>query len=119
VLSDTACVAGDGEAARIVSYIRADEAPHVAYLRTALTEMRDRTFVGASGRRYAGSELIGRLWERALAQSMGQARLESRAIQLRAVEHALEGHPRAASILQQFHALGHVRPMPDGSWVES
>ena len=33
-------VDGDGEAARIVSYIRADETPHVEYLRTALTEMR-------------------------------------------------------------------------------
>ena len=32
-----------------MSYVRADETPHVDYLRTALTEMRDRTFVGESG----------------------------------------------------------------------
>ena len=49
VLSDTDLVAGDGEAARIVSYVRADETPHVEYLKTALTEMRDRTFIGESG----------------------------------------------------------------------
>ncbi|MET1003518.1 MAG: hypothetical protein ABWZ15_17035, partial [Acidimicrobiia bacterium] len=50
VLSDTDLVAGDGEAARLVACIRTDETPHVDYLRTALTEMRDRTFVGDSGR---------------------------------------------------------------------
>ena len=33
VLSDPDLVAGDGEAARLVSYIRADETPHVEYLR--------------------------------------------------------------------------------------
>src|SRR3546814_5889884 len=44
LLSDPDLVAGEGEAARLVSYIRADETPHVEYLRTALTEMRDRTF---------------------------------------------------------------------------
>ena len=52
VLSDTDLVAGDGEAAELVRYIRADETPHVEYLRTALTEMRDRTFVGESGRQH-------------------------------------------------------------------
>ena len=40
VLGDTDVCAGDGEAARIVSYIRADETPHVAYLRVALSEGR-------------------------------------------------------------------------------
>ena len=49
VLSDTDLVAGEGEAARIISYVRADETPHVAYLRTALSEMRDRTWVGEGG----------------------------------------------------------------------
>ena len=31
---------------RSSSYIRADETPHVGYLKTALTEMRDRTWIG-------------------------------------------------------------------------
>ena len=46
-LSDTDLVAGDGRAADLVSFIRADETPHVGYLKTALTEMRDRTWIGA------------------------------------------------------------------------
>ena len=49
VLGDTDLVAGDGAAAQIVSFIRADETPHVAWLRTALSEMRDRTWVGDAG----------------------------------------------------------------------
>ena len=73
LLADPDLVAGDGEAARLVSYIRQDEAPHVAYLATALTEMRDRTFIGESGRRIPGTEVIGTLWERGLAESLGAA----------------------------------------------
>ena len=45
-LADPDLVAGDGQAAELVAYIRADETPHVEYLKTALTEMRDRTWVG-------------------------------------------------------------------------
>ncbi len=54
VLSDTDLVAGEGEAARLISHVRADETPHVAYLRTALSEMRDRTWVGDTGERHKG-----------------------------------------------------------------
>ena len=43
LLADRELVAGDGEAAKLVSYIRTDESPHVEYLRTTLSEMRDRT----------------------------------------------------------------------------
>ena len=57
VLSDTDLVAGDGEAAELVRCIRADETPHVDYLRTALT--RDarshvRGRVGQADRRRGG-----------------------------------------------------------------
>ena len=56
-----------------MSYVRADEAPHVEYLKTALSEMRDRTFVGRSGARYPGTEVIGAVWERAQAYISGSA----------------------------------------------
>ena len=36
------------------SYIRADETPHVGYLKTALTEMRDRTWIGTTGKKHSG-----------------------------------------------------------------
>ena len=47
VLADRDLVAGDGEAADLISYIRSDESPHVAWLRTAISEMRDRTWMGS------------------------------------------------------------------------
>jgi hypothetical protein len=117
VLSDTDLVAGDGGAARLVSYVRQDETPHVEYLKTALTEMRDRTFVGESGRKYAGTEVVGRLWDRGLAESLGPRREQNLKLTLREVEHALDGHPRRDALLEGFHAHGTIRPTDDGAFV--
>lgn len=117
VLSDTALVAGDGEAAQLVSYIRADEAPHVAYLKTVLSEMRDRTFVTSSGRRVPGTEVVGTLWDRATSDSLGIRRQQNLALTLREVEHALAGHPRRDELLEEFHSLGSIRPDGSGAWV--
>lgn len=117
VLSDTDLVAGDGEAGRLVSYIRQDETPHVEYLKTALTEMRDRTFVGESGRKYPGTEVIGELWDRGLAESLGPRREQTLTLTLREVERALDGHPRRASLLEDFHGRGSIRPTDDGAFV--
>jgi hypothetical protein len=105
LLSDRELVSGDGEAARLVSYIRADETPHVDYLRTALTEMRDRTFVGESGRRHAGTEVIGRIWDRLLEESMGRIEEQNRARMRGEVELAVSTHPRSGEILERFDAL--------------
>lgn len=109
LLSDSNLVAGNGEAARIVSYIRQDEAPHVEYLRTALTEMRDRTFVGEHGN-IPGAEVIGTLWERGIAESTGTRRDESLALALREVEAGLIDHPRRVEILENYKALGVASP---------
>ena len=110
VLSDCDLVAGDGEAARLVSYIRRDETPHVEYLRTALTEMRDRTFVGESGARIPGTEVIGTLWDMMLADSLGPRRQQLLRSTLDEVEYAFAGDPRRDDLLEEFHAVGSVRP---------
>jgi hypothetical protein len=106
VLSDTDLVAGDAEAAELVRCIRADETPHVDYLRTALTEMRDRTFVGESGRKIAGSAVIGAIWDAALELSLGANRENARQVVLAEIEHALARNPRRDEILEGFHAAG-------------
>lgn len=112
LLADTNLVAGDGEAARIVSYIRADETPHVEYLRTALTEMRDRTFVGQSGRRLAGSDVIGTIWETSLAQSMGAVEEQNRASMRAEIERSLSTHRSRDDVLAQFDALADASRRP-------
>jgi hypothetical protein len=104
-LSDTDLVAGDGEAARLVSYIRTDETPHVGYLATALTEMRDRTWIGASGRHHAGADMVGALWAKLLDQSLGDGRRQTRAAVLGEVEHWCRKQANGDAILEGFHAL--------------
>jgi hypothetical protein len=117
VLSDPDLVAGDGLAARIVSYVRADETPHVEYLKTALSEMRDRTFIGESGRTYVGTEVIDRIWDVAMTESRDVRRPALLRATLAEVEHALAGNRRRAEILEGFHACGTLRPDARGDLV--
>jgi len=118
VLADTELCAGDGEAARIISYVRQDETPHVAYLRVALSEMRDRTWIGETGTKYDGAEMISRLWDRALEESRFLKRSEILKMTVREIEHSLEGRGDRDDILDEFYSLGTVKRLPDGSFVE-
>lgn len=106
LLSDTDLVAGDGEAARLVSYIRADETPHVEYLRTSLTEMRDRTFIGESGKRYAGTDIIGSMWDASMEESLGLLEEQNRAATIAEVERAVLDRPGGGDLLEEYHRLG-------------
>lgn len=117
VLADDDLVAGEGAAARLVSYIRSDETPHVEYLKTALTEMRDRTFVGESGRRYAGRDVIERIWDVAITESREVRRPSLLRATLAEVENALAGNRRHDEILERFHACGTLRPDARGELV--
>jgi hypothetical protein len=119
VLSDPELVAGDGDAARVVAYIRQDETPHVEYLKTALSEMRDRTFVGDSGRRIPGTEVVGTLWERGLADSLGPRRQQTLQTTRREIERALDSLPNGREVLEEFDALGSTRPGADGNFVNA
>jgi len=104
-LSDPDLVVGDGAAGRLVSYIRADETPHVAYLATALTELRDRTWVGEGGTRHAGSDMIERLWEPLLEQSLGIGREQTRKATLGEVERWCALRESGGDILAEFNSL--------------
>ena len=107
-LSDPELVAGDGKAADLVSYIRADETPHVGYLKTALTEMRDRTWMGEGGLKHAGTDMIATLWDQALDNSLGAGRVQTRKAVLGEVEHWCLQRPNGADIIAEFHELGDV-----------
>jgi len=105
-LSDADLVAGEGEAARLVSYIRADETPHVAYLATAITELRDRTWLGDDGTKHDGAEMIDTLWQHLLAASLGPNRQASRQAVVGEVEHWCRQRPNGDDLLAEFHSLG-------------
>lgn len=105
LLSDDHLVAGDGKAAELVSYIRRDESPHVDYLRTALSEMRARTFVGDGGHTYAGPDVIDAIWATCLRDSLELGDLRNRAITQALVDHGLEGRRDAADVRAAYQEL--------------
>ena len=95
---------------RIVSYIRQDESPHVEYLKTALSEMRDRTFVGESGRQMRRRRGRRRaLGPRARRVARRPAGAEPRHDGARGRARA-RGQPRRDDLLEEFHPLGSIRP---------
>jgi len=104
-LSDVGLVAGDGQAAGIVACIRQDETPHVGYLATTLTEMRDRTWIGTGGRKHKGADMIGTLWDAALSASLGPGRAVNRKVAIDEIEHWCRQRPNGADIVAEFHSL--------------
>lgn len=105
VLADTKLTAGDGSAAKMVSYIRADETPHVEYLKTVLTEMRDRTFIGTEGQKIAGTDVIMPMWDKAVYNSTVASRQATIDTQLGEVKHAVQSLKNGGDILEGFNAL--------------
>jgi len=118
VLSDTDLVAGDGEAARIISYVRADETPHVAWLRTALSEMRDRSWVGSSGQKYDGTEMIDLMWQKAIRDSVLLRRHEGLQLAMREIDHATAGRADADDLIDEMLSLGTIVREADGTVVD-
>jgi hypothetical protein len=105
LLSDTDLVAGDGDAAKLVSYIRQDEAPHVDYLRTSLSEMRARTFVG-SKKNHSGEDVIGTTWDTTLAESRKLGDLRNKAVYDALLDAALADRSDGREIREEHDRLG-------------
>ncbi len=110
LLDDPELCAGDGEAANIIRYISADETPHVEYLRTAITEVRDRTVIDRDGQHIPGATFVARIWERGMAESLGPRRALFIEATNREIARALEQVAGGADILQEFHALSDIAP---------
>lgn len=115
VLADHQLVAGEGRAAGLVAHIRADETPHVAWLRTALSEMRDRTWVGADGRTYPGTAMVGALWDQAVQRSTVLRRAEQLQLTFGEIEHSLSGRPDRSDLMEELLELGSVVRLDDGT----
>ena len=107
VVGDERYCSNAADAARLVGYIRADETPHVEYLKTTLTEMRSRTFIGTEGEHVPGTEVIDACWDYSMRAmfGLGGKRQGNRALFLSVIEADMEGHPRRSEILANFHDL--------------
>lgn len=102
VLSDPTVSDAPKEAADLVRFIRADEAPHVEYLRTALSEIAARTLYG-DGKEYSGKEVVDALMNRTLRVMINQ-RSNERAAQLRDTIRNTAQHSDIEGLLAQYEA---------------
>ena len=92
-------------AAVLVERIRQDEAIHVAYLQTAVSELRSFIFRTPDGRRVAGSVFLDPIWEGMVqwhaVTTVDHARMQTRA----AIAEQLLSLPDGTKHLATFDAL--------------
>jgi len=110
LLGDPEISANPAAASGMVANIQSDEKPHVEYLRTALSEIRARTLLGADGRELPGHEVIDRIFETQL-RGIASARPEEQREQLRRdIHEGLKDEARATELRRKFESL-------DSGWV--
>jgi hypothetical protein len=105
VLGDPEVSAAPTAAAAMVGYIRSDEAPHVEYLRTALSELRACTLVGTAGEPIPGAPVIDALLGRTLRVLTAERPRSQRAETRTDIDAALAAHRDGAGLQRRFAAL--------------
>jgi hypothetical protein len=105
VLSDPAVSADPETAGRMVDYIRADENPHVEYLRTALSELRTRTIRTVDGNALSGAEVVDKMLHRILRQLTANRREEQRDDLREGLVEAMKVAPNPEAVLEEFDSL--------------
>ena len=104
VLADPEISDAPQEAADLVRFIRDDEAPHVEYLRTALSEVSARTLLTREGRELDGATAVDAMMDRTLRTMMRQRAVERPAM----IRELIRGHANGRdveSLLAGFDAL--------------
>jgi hypothetical protein len=105
-------VSADPHGARaLVEHIQSDEAPHVEYLRTALSELRARTLRSADGKQQlAGATVIDAIFAAQLRGIASTRPAREREDVRGAIHRAIEDEPRATALARRFESL-------DSGWV--
>ena len=104
LLSDPAVSDAPKEAADLVRHIRSDEAPHVEYLRTALSEIAARTLFTAEGKEFTGKQVVDALMTRALTV-MTRQRQNERVAQLHDVIRRTANRADVEELIAQYDTL--------------
>ncbi len=105
VLSDPEVSDAPEEAANLVRYIRSDEAPHVEYLRTGLSEISARTLLTQGGEEIAGNVVVDALMARTLKNMMRQRAIDRPPMLRELIRNNAKGKD-AESLLAEFESLG-------------
>jgi hypothetical protein len=105
LLSDPEVSAEPVRASNMVAYIRSDEAPHVEYLRAALSETRARTLRTLDGKTIAGKTVVDGIVHHILTR-VGETRPREQRDETRnALTAAIEAGHAKKDLLEAFDAL--------------
>ncbi len=118
LLSDPEVSAEPERAGDMVRHIRADERPHVEYLRTALSEVRARTLRTVDGGTLSGREAIDRLLHGTLRVFTRERPQENRDDVRTGLAAAIERAGRPADLIEQVDALDEVWTPPSRTGFE-
>ena len=110
LLSDPDVSAQPQAAGDMVRYIRADESPHIEYLRTGLSEIRARTLRTVDGNTISGREVVDRLVHRILKAMTTHRREEQREDVRAGMKDAMQVAANPTQLLEEFDSL-------DSSWT--
>ncbi len=105
ILSDPEVSDAPEDAANLVRFIRSDEAPHVQYLRTALSEIQARTLLTLDGKPISGRKVVGDLAERGI-RAMVRQRLNERPVMVRDLIRKTANVQDIDALMSEFDALG-------------
>jgi hypothetical protein len=111
ILCDPEVSDAPDDAASLVRYIRADEAPHVEYLRTALSEIQARTLLTLDGKPLSGRKVVNDLAERGI-RAMLRQRLNERPVMVRDLIRTTAKVKDVDALMCEFDALGTVWTPP-------
>jgi len=118
VLSDPEVSAEPVKAAAMVSYIRADETPHVDYLATALSELRLRTVRKESGGTISGAELVEGMLHRILRQVIKDRPNQQRQQLEQSLASAMKSADNPKALREEFESLESVWDRPKTTGFE-
>ena len=105
ILSDPEVSDAPDDAANLVRFIRADESPHVEYLRTALSEIQARTLLTLDGKPVSGRKVVNDLAERGI-RTMLRQRLNERPVMVRDLIRKTANVKDVDALMREFDALG-------------
>lgn len=105
LLADPEVSAAPEAASAMVRHVRSDEVPHVAYLRTALSEVAARTLRTVDGGTLAGREVVHALLHRVLSQILRDRPREQREDVRGALDVAIDGAANPSALREEFDAL--------------
>jgi hypothetical protein len=119
LLSNPKVSAAPDEAGPMIGYIRADESPHVEYLRTALSEIRARTIVGVDGSDVSGRAVVDGLLHRMLRTITSDRPQQQRDDVRATMREAMKAAPNPSALLEEFESLESSWQAPRETGFES